>query len=721
MPKTILSNLHRPDLKHVLHSNSFRVEQPSRIELQLNKNEILRMEQIGGSLIVVLKNGEQIVIEQFFTPERTSPHQLLLGDEQNKLIQAQFDENAQLLDYDSVQTTASNTQTPPPPTVNASLESPSSQPTELSTSETETDEKPSFMKIGLAILAVDAAYLLLNKKDKNNSSNEAKAPDLTPPTITSGSLNDDGNIIVGVTEANIRVYATNQAGKIIGETRSDAKGNFTIQLKEAVINNALLSIKAVDHAGNESKPVVFKGNKDTIAPTEANAQINDQGLIISGKAEALAKVYIFDATGKNQIAGPVYTAKDGSFSISLKTPLAHGTQAMVMVQDDAGNKSKLVSVEVGKDTLAPEQPLIEVALDGSSIQGIAEALTKISIFSSNGQVLATGQTDNKGKFNLKLQPALSKEQTASIVLEDMAGNKSTALNFKAGQDNIAPDKASASLNAEGSIISGTAEANATIEVYNQQGNKIGSSTVGADGKFNLTLTAAVVNNNLVKVYVIDRALNKSSALELTGHKDTIAPNKVVLKSVSDQVGELKTDIQAGGNSDDPRPVFSGTAEANAILTIYNHGFAIGSVVVDNKGVWSFKPTIDLAFGQQSFSFTQMDAGNNTSEMSDSFQFNVIPPSTASTLLLLPEADLTLDLADYESILEPTSSHSPLLTTDSAPQGQGLTNISLEQLFLDQQTTANTPFSHNISPFPFDSASTTTDLVQLLQPMTTYIA
>lgn len=697
MPKITVSNLQHPHLHQDLQTNLIRVELPSRIDLNIDKNEIAQMEQVGKNLIITLKNGEKITIQQFFTPEQHTPHQLLLRDQQGNEVQANFDEYAQLLDYSPVRSVQVTAPSSPDLSVTTAPLNADPQLGTLSATETEEDGQPLLMKIGLGILVADAAYLLLNKKDKNNSdNNHAGPPDLTPPTISAGTLDPDGKVITGQTEANIRIYVTNQAGKTIGESTSDAEGRFKIVLSEVITDGALISMKAVDQAGNESKAVILKGSKDTIAPAEANAQINDQGLIISGKAEALSKIYIYDATGKTQIAGPVYTAKDGSFSVTLKTALQHGTKAMVMVQDEAGNQSKMVSVEVGKDTLAPEQPLIEVTQDGRTIKGTAEALSKISILSENGQVLATGQADANGKFQLNLQPALAKDQTANIVLEDAAGNKSPALKFKAGQDNIAPDKAIATINADGTVITGTAEANATIEIYNQQGNKIGSSTVSADGKFSVTLTTSIVNGNLAKVYVLDHASNKSIALDLIGNKDTIAPNKVLLKNVNDQVGETKGEIKAGDNSDDPRPVFNGTGEPNATLTVYNHGIAIGSVQVDNKGTWSFKPAADLALGKQNFTFTQMDAGSNTSEMSDSFQFNVIPPSTTSSNLLMNH--------DHP-----------------VHQFQAQTNISIDELLFDKPTAPETVFSKNISSSQFDSTTTSPDLLQLLQPITTYIA
>lgn len=717
MPRITVTSLQNATTLQDLQSNHILLQQPSIIDLAIEQNQIAQIEHVGPRLIIVLKNGEQITIDNFFTAEQTTPHTLLLRGEHATKLQAHFDNNAQLIDYSRYEpakvVTSSSSY---PATTTTSTEQ---QTAPLAQADEDQDKGPSFLKIGLALAALEATYLVAFNKDKKTTTNTPL--DLTPPTITSGAIDTDGKVITGkTTKPEIRVYAVNQAGQNIAETISDAEGNFTLHLNEPAINGALVTVKAIDKSGNESKEVVFKGNKDTIAPAEANAQINDQGLIISGKAEPNAKVKIYAMDGTTLIAGPVYAAKDGSFSITLKTPLKHGDKAQVMVEDDAGNQSKMVTVEVGRDTLAPEQPLIEVAADGSSIKGIAEANTKISIFDSKGQLIGSGQTDSNGKFTLKITPTLAAKDTATIVVEDAAGNNSPALKFKAGDDTIAPDAPVATINADGNLITGTAEANAKIDVYNLQGSVIGTTTAGADGKFSLTLKSALVNNTHAKVYAVDHAGNKSPALEVIGSKDTIPPNKVILKSVTDHVGDVTGTIKIGDNTDDARPVFEGTGEANAILTIYNHGFAIGTVTVSATGTWSFKPTTDLAFGRQDISFTQMDAGNNTSDMSDSFQFNVVATQTPATLLL----NLLNETAQpLQHLFNVDSAHITPLTTAKDQEHSAATALTVNQLL----TSASTPpavvppvQSDHLYHLP-ESTELKADVAQLLYAPTTFIA
>jgi hypothetical protein len=144
----------------------------------------------------------------------------------------------------------------------------------------------------------------------------------------------------------------------------------------------------------------------------------------------------------------------------------------VIAEDAAGNKSSPSKVIAGKDTISPDQPLVEVNKEGTSILGRAEANTKVQIKDLDGKIIGSGITDSQGKFNITLSPALTATQKATVVLEDVAGNQSKPLEISVGKDTIAPDKAVAQLNAAGDLITGTAEANAKIQIKDSSGKLI---------------------------------------------------------------------------------------------------------------------------------------------------------------------------------------------------------------------------------------------------------
>lgn len=162
-----------------------------------------------------------------------------------------------------------------------------------------------------------------------------------------------------------------------------------------------------------------------------------------------------------------------------------------------------------------------------------------------------------------------------MVVEDAAGNMSKPVEIKPGFDSIAPDKPTAQINADGTSVTGTAEANAKIEIKDATGKVIGTGTADANGKFTITISPALTDNNHGAVSAIDGAGNRSESLDIVGTKDTIPPTKPILNSVEDDVGDIKGAIAAGSETDDARPKLTGSGEANATLTIYDNGVAIG--------------------------------------------------------------------------------------------------------------------------------------------------
>ncbi|TCM67778.1 hypothetical protein EC844_10772 [Acinetobacter calcoaceticus] len=739
MPRITVSNLKNSTMLQDLQSNQVRLQQPSIVEIGIQHSDIAHIEHAGTRMIIFLKTGEKIIVDNFFTAEMNTPHTLLFLDAQSNKVQANFNEKAEVIDYsafDPNKTIAKNTSSASASTTTATSQAAEPTPTE------QEDSGPSLLKIGLGVAAAEATYLLAFKDDDKSKSSTEK--DILAPTISSAAIDADGKVITGVTEANAKIYATDKEGNLLGEAVADDKGAFTLSLNKEIINGALVTIKAKDQAGNESKGVILMGNKDTISPLEANAQVNDQGTIISGKAEANAKIYIYAADGKTLIVGPINTAKDGSFSITLAKALTLGEKVQILVEDAAGNKSKMVFLEAGKDTLSPEQPLIEVAKDGSVIHGVAEANAKINILNADGVVIATGQADATGKFSIALTPALGEKDTASIVVEDAAGNTSQSLNFKAGQDGIAPDIPVATLNTDGTIVTGTAEANAEIEVHDSRGNVIGTGTADKDGQYSITLKSALANNSAAKVYAIDAAGNKSNAQDIVGTKDTLAPTKVLLKSVIDDIGEVKGVIKAGTATDDARPKFEGTGEANATLTIYNQGVAIGSVKVNPNGTWSYIPDKDLALGDQNFTFSQMDASNNTSDMSDSFKFSIVaadtPPTTTTVNLMHDVHSLFITEQTLQDVLKtvavnkislpaegavPHSINQLLSDTDLAQEQT--THSLLNDLGIDDSATLNNDIQTamanggNAQYNTLDALHAKSELVHLLNPPNEFIA
>ena len=629
-------------------ASKIQISQPSIVQLDLKQEDIQTIHRVGNQCVITLKNGQKIIIDDFYTDDFGSPNTLVLKGTQSQYDLVEMDVDGKTVSYRPVdelmQPLSSSIQQVPTQTM-----------TEASLPVEEIDESSSssMLKAGLAILGAEALYLVAFDQEDDDSS--SKNNDIIPPEAPTGSLDGEGKEVSGKAEAGATVYIADLKGNILGQATVGKDGNYKIILDQAITDGSKAIMYVKDSAGNQSKVILVTGNKDTIAPDAANTQINDKGDFVSGYAEAGTKVYVYAADDKTIIGGPVLVASDGSFSIPVSPALKSGETATVIVEDDAGNRSDSSTVKVGQDTLVPDQPKFEVAEDGSSVKGTAEPGEKIEITDSNGKLIGEGQANEQGDFEITLSPALAKGEKANITAEDAAGNKSQPVEITAGQDNIAPEPTDAELNDEGSEITGKAEPGSKIEIR-QGNNLLGSGTVAEDGTYVIKLSPPLTDNNSANVYVIDAAGNKSDPDEITGPLDTKAPDVPELSKVYDDTGEGESEIPSGGTTQDGTPTFKGEAEANATITIYQNGIAIQTVKVDKAGKWTYTPENDLPAGKYSYTFSQTDSAGNPSVKSPAFEFSVEQATEAKVSEMGLDVEEAIDALYFNHILEKSNNN-----------------------------------------------------------------
>lgn len=621
-------------------SKSVILDRPSIIQIGVTQQDVKTLEQSGDKLIVTLKNGEQIVLEGFFQTHTTTVHSLAFPKADGTFSLAQFDETGKFTHYTGLQKLDSllyeGANTVPAQQLSA-YESTSASSSNFSISELFSS---SAAKAGLGVLsAIGLGLALIDNGDNKSSS----PPDITAPKTPTATINAEGTKITGTAEAGATIYVVDKNEKVIVTVKVDKDGQYSVTLPEALVNNNSYYVKAKDDAGNSSGYTQVTGTKDTIAPVEPQAQLNDQGNIVTGKSEANAIINVYDASGK--LIGTAKANSEGVFSVAISPALTAGQIGSVEAVDAAGNKSEQHKIELGKDTIAPDQPKYELNKEGTSILGTAEANAKVIIQDSTGVVIATGTVNAQGKFNITISPALGINQTGKIIIEDAAGNQSKAIEIKPGQDLLAPEKPLASLNAEGTIITGTAEANSKITVYDSANKLLGTATTDANGNYTVTLSSALTEAKVGSVYATDAAGNQSAVTSVTGTKDVTPPAKPLITKVEDDVGESKGSIADNGNTDDKRPVISGTGEAGATLIIYDNNKAVGKVTVGADSKWSFSFDYDLSLGAHSITSVQTDKAGNTSLMSDARSFTVV------------EVGVKAALADEYSVMDQNSADS----------------------------------------------------------------
>ncbi|MDC5145472.1 Ig-like repeat protein Blp2 [Acinetobacter baumannii] len=594
--------------------NKVVLNQPTIIQIGVSQKDIASMEKQGGSLVIHLKNGETIVLENFFNEAtNTTEHSLVFPTEQGKFVEAQFDAQGKVIDYRGLNhvTDLAYTSTSPSAATMA------------------VDNDPSFsmgnvLKAGLAVLAAEGLYLwAFDNDDKDDS--PVNVPTTAKPTEV--KLADDAVTVTGKAEANAKIYIKDLSGNVIASGNADASGNFTIKLDKPLTDGNKLNVSAQNEGGKESSAYSITGPKDTIAPDAPEAQLNEDGSILDGKTEPDAKVMIYDASGK--FIDTVTASKEGKFSYKFTPPLTGGK---VVAIDLAGNESKPTLIFAGKDTIPPKAPLLEVNKEGTVIEGTAEANTKVYVKDADGNVIGTGTANAQGEFQITLSSALKDSQKATIIVEDAAGNTSKPLEIKSGYDTLAPDKPTAQINADGTTVTGTAEANAKIEIKNSADKIIGTGTADANGKFTITISPALTDNQTADVIAIDGAGNSSGAFEVTGTKDTIPPDRPVFTKLENDNGTTLKQILPNSETDDTTPKFTVKVESHATLTVYDNGVAISMIEIGDLGkstTWSFTLDKELSLGKHTITLMQKDAAGLTGEVSSPFTFYVVAPKAAS--------------------------------------------------------------------------------------------
>lgn len=655
--------------------NKVVLSKPSIIQIGVSQKDIASVEKQGGSLVVHLKNGETIVLENFFNEvTNTTEHSLVLPTEHGKFVEAQFDAQGKVIDYTGLNhvTDLAYTSTSQPASTMAVDDSP-------------TFSMGNVLKAGLAVLAAEGLYLwAFDNDDKDDS--PVNVPTTAKPTEV--KLADDAVTVTGKAEANAKIYIKDLSGNVIASGNADASGNFTIKLDKPLTDGNKLNVSAQSEGGSESTAASITGTKDTIAPDAPEAQLNEDGSILDGKTEANATVKIYDASGK--LIDTITASLEGKFSYKFTPPLMGGK---VVVVDTAGNESEATLIFAGKDTIPPKVPLLEVNKEGTVIEGKAEANAKIQIKDADGKVIGTGTANAEGKFQITLSSALKDSQKATVIVEDSAGNKSKPLEVTSGYDTIAPDKPTAQVNAEGTSVTGTAEANAKIQITKDH-KVIGSGVADENGKFTITISPALNTiKDTASVSAIDASGNSSVSLEIHGTK----PEKPVFNRVDNDNGTTVKQIIPNSETDDSTPKITVKVEPNAILTIYDNGVAISAFTVgqvDANSYWSFTLDKNLAVGKHTITLTQRDASGFTSEESTSFTFYVVAPKVASTSEIVSSHVNEVVPSVADSVGLNTLKLAQTTTNETTSPQQK--SVSLDDLLKSSSTEASDPIAKILS-------------------------
>ncbi|SUJ24283.1 Uncharacterised protein [Sphingomonas paucimobilis] len=163
---------------------------------------------------------------------------------------------------------------------------------------------------------------------------------------------------------------------------------------------------------------------------------------------------------------------------------------------------------------APDAPIAAISVDGATVTGTGEPFATVTIRAADGTPIGTAVVAADGSFSAALTPAQANGETLSIDQTDRGGNSSPAATLTA-PDITAPTGLVAAISGDGSIVTGTGEAGATVTVRDANGASLGTAVVAADGTYSVPLTTAQIDSEALTVVQADAAGNVSAPVPLT--------------------------------------------------------------------------------------------------------------------------------------------------------------------------------------------------------------
>jgi subtilisin-like proprotein convertase family protein len=498
----------------------------------------------------------------------------------------------------------------------------------------------------------------------------------TGVSAADGMTSDNTLVISGMAENNATVEVFLD-GVSLGTTVADGSGNWSFDNTASAIAAGAhdLTATATDASGSTSAlSTIFGIMIDTAAPlapaitgiagdtggSAADGITNDNTLVISGMAEANAAVEVFLDGGS---LGTTVADGDGDWSFNnTANPITAGSHDLTAVATDAAGNTSTLSAAFGVsiDTAAPAAPAITgIAGDTGApgdgvtsdatlvISGMAEANAAVEVFLDGGS-LGTTVADDLGDWSFDNTASVIADGTYDLtaVATDAAGNTSAHSSaFGISIDTAAlaaPAISGVTADTGGSaadgitndntlLFSGTAVANATVEVF-LDGGSLGTTVADGDGDwiFDHTGTALGDGSFAIKAQASD-GLGNTSALSAAFAItiDTAAPAAPAITGIAGDTGGSAAD----GITNDATLVISGTAEANDAVEVFLDGGSLGTTVADGLGNWSFDNTASVvAAGAHDQTAAATDAAGNTSAVSSAFGVSIDTAAPAAPVI-----------------------------------------------------------------------------------------
>ncbi|MEH2475595.1 hypothetical protein V1281_003230 [Nitrobacteraceae bacterium AZCC 2161] len=267
-----------------------------------------------------------------------------------------------------------------------------------------------------------------------------------------------------------------------------------------------------------------------------------------------------------------------------------------------------------------------------TLTGTAVANSTVTVFDGATKI-GTATANSSGAWNYTSAVLADGKHsfTATDTSSGTTGTASSALSVTV--DTHAPAApvlvSDSVVNTNHVLLSGTAEANSTVTVYDGT-TAVGTGTAGSNGAWSVTTSALASGAQALTATATDAAGNKSAlsqALDPVIGSPAPAPAPSAPKIVS-----FSTDSGVAGDhiTDDGTLTLAGTAVANSTVTVFDGTTKLGTATANSSGAWNYT-TAALADGSHKFTATDTSSGA-TSAASSALSVTVDTVAPAAPVL-----------------------------------------------------------------------------------------
>ena len=463
----------------------------------------------------------------------------------------------------------------------------------------------------------------------------APASSGSSPVVTVALAHDTGSnnvtsndALTGTADANATVTLT-EGSTVLGSTTANASGVWAFTPTGLAQGSQTITASETNAAGlTGSSSLTF--TYDTAAPTVTVALAHDTGSnnvtsndALTGTADANATVTL---TEGSTVLGSTTANASGVWAFT-PTGLAQGSQTITASETNAAGLTGSSSLTFTYDTAAPTVTVALAHDTGSNnvtsndaLTGTADANATVTL-TEGSTVLGSTTANASGVWAFTPTGLAQGSQTITASETNAAGlTGSSSLTFT--YDTAAPTVTVALAHDTGSnnvtsndALTGTADANATVTLT-EGSTVLGSTTANASGVWAFTPTGLAQGSQTITASETNAAgLTGSSSLTFT--YDTAAPTVTVALA-----------HDTGSNNVTSNDALTGTADANATVTLTEGSTVLGSTTANASGVWAFTPT-GLAQGSQTITASETNAAGLTGSSSLTFTYDTAAPTVTS--------------------------------------------------------------------------------------------